>query len=131
MIVVLAQIWAGTLVAASSGWLSKKHTSEKEKPKSQFSKIVSISNISIPVLWNEKEWTSLLTAACGSGMTGRALAGSWHRKWQGVLVAEPHGQRAPTEVLEGLHDKFILYFYWAGDMEVVCIDADYMVGDGT
>lgn len=119
------------LVATSSGWLSKKHTWEKEKPKSQFSKVVSISNISIPVLWNEKEWTSLLTAAYGSGMTGRARAGRWHRKWQGMLVDEPHGQRAPIEVLEGLHDKFMLYFCWAGDMEVVRIDADYMMGDGT
>lgn len=63
-IVITAQIWAVVSVTASSGWLSKIHAGKKRrKPKSQFSRFASISDMCGPELWNEEEWADLLTAA--------------------------------------------------------------------
>lgn len=55
----------------------------RKKPKLQFSKIASISNISVPVFWNGAGEGGLVTAACGLGVTSWVLAGRSHRKWEG------------------------------------------------
>lgn len=50
-------------------------------------------------------------------MTGWVLAGRHTGNGREVLVDEPCGHRAiagPNKVPEGLHDKFLVCFCWAG-----------------
>lgn len=62
------------------------------------------------------------------------LAGRRTGNGREVLVDEPCGHRAiagSNEVPEGLHDKFLVCFCWAGVIGVACIDGDHMLGGGT